>query len=263
MWIDRAARRAQRLVSTIAEETILAWVPHGRRDDVTLTVYNGERTFIPGGARFNAGLFDWERRAITSAIFPAHGRILLGGAGGGREMIALADLGYDVVAFEPAEVLVRGALTICTKSERCQIVRGEYADLVQAARGAPSPLAGIVQSRLDGVILGWGSLSHVFASDDRLDVLKAVRQIAPTAPVLLSYLRRSSNEVGRARTVLRRWFARLGCPYRAVPGDGFTPWAGFYFSMTCDELHALAEAAGYTVALSEVQPYAHALLTPK
>ena len=263
MRADRGVRRIQRLVSMVAEETVLAWVAPAHRHLVTFAVYDGERTYVPGGARFKAGLFRWEQEAITSGIFPGRGRILLGGAGGGREMLGLTELGYRVVAFEPADALVRGALALCKDTNTCQIVRADYADLVRASRGEASPLAQALQTPFDGIILGWGSFSHVLDAAERLDVLRALRSVAPAAPVLVSYLRRSSSDVDRPRALLRKWFARLGCRYRAVPGDGFMPWAGFYYAMTTDELSSVADAAGYAIALSEVQPYAHAILTPK
>ena len=262
LFIDRTARTLQRLIATCVEELILAWVPAARRGEVTLSLYNGERTYVSGGARFNAGLFDWERRAITGGLFPAQGRILVGGAGGGREVFALAALGYDVVGFEPAEELARDAIAAAKARERCAMVCAEYADVVRSARGEPTPLTDALMPPIDGVILGWGSFSHILDDAGRLELLNAVRSIAPDAPVLLSYLRRASDDVSRTRRVLRRNFARLGCRYRATPGDGFLPWAGFYYSMTPNELCALARAAGYIVAQSETQPYAHAILTP-
>ncbi len=39
--------------------------------------------------------------------FPQQGRLLVGGAGGGREANVLAGRGYSVFAFDPAAELVR------------------------------------------------------------------------------------------------------------------------------------------------------------
>jgi hypothetical protein len=241
---------------------LLAWVDPAKRDDVTAAVYDREPTYSPGGARFKAGLFEWERRAITSGVFPATGRIVIGGAGGGREVLALAELGYCVAAFEPAEALVTSAKPAIEASDRCQLIVGTYSDLVRVARGEPSPLTGMLRPPIDGVVLGWGSVSHVLDHAGRLDLLQAVRTLAPVAPVLMSYVGRASEDVGRTRALLRRFMARLGSRYRAVAGDGFLPWGGFYYAMTPDELSALAHVAGYSVVQAASQPYPHALLVP-
>jgi hypothetical protein len=241
---------------------LLAWVHPSKRDDVTAAVYDRQPTFSPGGSRFKAGLFEWERRAITGGVFPTTGRIVIGGAGGGREVVALAEMGYRVAGFEPAEALVTCAKAAIDPDKGCQLVVGAYADLVRVARGEPSPLTQMLKSPIDGVILGWGSVSHVLGRADRLDLLQALKTLAPHAPVLMSYVARGSGDIGRTRAILRSSFARLGCPYRAVPGDGFLPWGGFYYGMTAEEVAALAKEAGYHVVQSATQPYPHALLAP-
>jgi hypothetical protein len=227
-----------------------------------LHLYEIQSTYFPGGARFRAGLFGWERQAITGGVFPATGRILVGGAGGGREVLGLTELGYCVSAFEPAEALVIGGKAAVESTGRSQLVRGTYADLVRVADGLPSPLREAVQPPIDGVILGWTSFSHVLAHEDRLELLCAIRKLAPTAPVLVSFFGRSANDVGPTRALLRRVFARLRCPYRARLGDGFMPWAGFYYALTPEEVSLLTEAAGYRIVQSDFQSNAHALLVP-
>jgi hypothetical protein len=260
--LDSAARRCQRLVAVIIEETLLAWVDPGQRAALTLHLYEIQSTYFPGGARFKAGLFGWERQAITGGVFPAKGRILVGGAGGGREVLSLTEMGYCVSGFEPAEALVTEGRAAVESTGRSQLVRGAYADLVRVADGLPSPLREAVQPPIDGVILGWTSFSHVLAQEDRLDLLCAIRKLAPTAPVLMSFFGRSADDVGRTRALLRRVFARLGCRYRASPGDGFMPWAGFYYAMTPEELSLLTDAAGYRIVQSDFHSNAYALLVP-
>jgi hypothetical protein len=263
LLLDTVARRCQRLVATIVEEALLACVAPEQRDSVTLQLYETQPTYYPGGARFRAGLFGWERQAITGGVFPARGHILVGGAGGGREVLALTELGYRVSAFEPAEALVNGAKAAVESNGRSRLVRGAYSDLVRAADGQPSPLGDAVKPPIDGVILGWTSFSHVLSAQDRLALLCALHKLAPNAPVLMSFFGRASNDIGRTRALLRRLFARLGCRYRATLGDGFMPWAGFYYALTPDELSSLADAAGYRILQSDFQSNSHALLVPK
>ena len=58
-----------------------------------------------------AGLWLWEREALRR-FFPPTGRILVGAAGSGREMIALHRAGYAVQGFECAHSLVESGQAI-------------------------------------------------------------------------------------------------------------------------------------------------------
>ena len=61
-------------------------------------VYGVSPTYTPGTSRFRAGLFEWEREAIDRWFPPPPARILIGGAGGGRESVSLASRGYSITA---------------------------------------------------------------------------------------------------------------------------------------------------------------------
>lgn len=64
---------------------------------------------------YNAGgLFEWEAAALA-ADFPVTGRIVVTGAGAGREVPALLERGYDVVGYEPNPRLVQQA-SACSPS---------------------------------------------------------------------------------------------------------------------------------------------------
>src|SRR5262245_833316 len=102
---DRLLSALLRGAAMVRDETLWAWTSPRLREEVNRLIYARRRTFAPGGSAFERGLFDWERAATGAPPFPASGRILLGGAGGGRELAELCRIGYDVVAFEPAPAL--------------------------------------------------------------------------------------------------------------------------------------------------------------
>ena len=65
--------------------------------------------------------------AARSRIRP--GRLLIGGAGGGREAFALAARGYEVVAFEPSAALARSMVQHAPAGISVEALIGRYEDL--------------------------------------------------------------------------------------------------------------------------------------
>jgi len=259
LLLDRVPRSAARAVAAVREETLLAWVAPSGRDALTLALFNRQPTYAPGGNTFKHGLFDWERELLAQPIVPSHGRVLLGGAGGGRETVALHELGYEVFAFEPAGELVRAGAAAVEALPGATITQGSYDDLVRAARGERNALSTVFTSRFDVVILGWGSISHVMEDADRVAILHAMRSVAPNAPLLVSFdepavLEKPGGALDRTRRMLRRFFALIGAPGRVREGDRFVSWAGFFRESTAAEMEALARDAGYQVAFIGTRP---------
>jgi hypothetical protein len=265
---DRAVHSSVRLAALVRTELLLAGLSADAREAVNAAVFSAEDTYAPGGPTFAHGLFAWERAAFATTPFPSSGRVLLGGAGGGRELAGLSALGYEVTAFEPAPALAEALAAVAARHPGSHAVCASYADLVRAARGDGGPLAAIVGAPYDAVVLGWASLSHLTDPAARAALLAALPAIAPGAPVLLSYLGpdddgRANGRVERIRSPLRRGLA-LGLGRDApAPGVGFQPGAGFYQRFSAGEIEALAAGAGYTAVLHEREPYPHAILAPR
>jgi SAM-dependent methyltransferase len=265
---DRAVHSTVRLAALVRTELLLAGLSPGEREAVNATVFSAEDTYAPGGPTFSSGLFAWERAAVATAPFPRSGRVLLGGAGGGRELAELCALGYEVVAFEPAPALAAALREVAAGLPRATALEGSYGDLVRASRGDGGPLGAVAGSRFDAVVLGWASFSHLTDPAARSALLAALRSLAPSAPVLLSYLGpdddgRANGRVERLRAPVRRALARAAGRAPAAAGEGFIPSAGFYQRFTAAEVDGVAAAAGYEVAMHEREPYPHALLAPR
>lgn len=261
---DRLATRAQNVREGLRDELLLAWIHPADRAALTAELYARQSTYLPGGHRFQSGLFSWERRALESPRFPRHGRVLVGACGAGREVVALLERGFDVVAFDPCAAFVGAARRV---APRASILHASYDDLVAAASGRESPLSAAIAHPIDAVVLGWGSLSHVTPSADRVALLRAVRAVAPAAPVLASFALAPDSSAdpgskGRVRDALRRVFSVMGAPGVSESGDHFYPDAGFFALLTPAELTKIARDAGYDVALFEEAPYPHAILAP-
>lgn len=258
--LDRAVEKTAWLLRTTLGRIVCLAARPAERNTVTAWVYGEERIYRHGSGLVDQGLFSWEVEAVRTPPFPSNGRLLVGGVGGGREMVGLARLGYEVVAFEPSG-LVEGATAVARDLPDAEVVRASYADVVAAAQGQPGPMTGLLARDFAGVVLGWGSLSHLVSADERRGLLVALRRLLPWAPVVCSFW--SEPEVDRRRGVERavrrisRWTDRF-----QEPGLRFLPHTGFIHLFTRAELEELAAGSGYRIAMYWSGPFAHALLAP-
>lgn len=197
-------------------------------------------------------LFEWERPWLERDLPAPPARVLVGGAGRGRESRWLASRGYDVVAFDPA------------RDQGADILRLAYEDLTSAG----PPRAALKELRAlapyDAVLLGWGSFTHVPGESSRLEILRALRRLSD-GPVLLSYWRTRTDSgapVGRSRSLGRK----LGRLMAVVPvvtndRDRVVAHAGYAHCFTDEEIRGLAHSAGYRVE-SCLNGFPHATLWP-
>lgn len=269
MGAHRIAAALERTAREMLAEIAWAWTRPGRRDAVTSALYARQPTYLRGGRNFEGGLFRWEEEALALPTWPRSGRILLAGAGGGRELRVLSLRGYGVSAFEPVPAYAEGCARECASFPRSRCTQGSYADLVDAVRGGTGPLAGLVDGRpFDGVLLGWGSLAHVTDPALAGAILDAARELAPEAPLFTSfYTAETVNLPGPrlARTArgVGRLFALLGAPGRRPPGGMFLPWGGFVQTTSAEAFAEWAARHGYRVAtLSTALPQPWAMLVP-
>ena len=260
--IDRGAWYAYRATEIVRDELLRAFVDEALRDRVTARAYARQSGYLPGGARFEEGLFAWEERALSAPPFPAAGRVLLAAAGGGRELAALLARGLSVTAFEPSDFLRAGAVEVA-RGRDARVLAGAYGDLPDAVLGR-GPLASLRDEHYDAVVLGWGSLTHLTRREEHEQTLSAVRALAPTAPVLLSFFLRKEDARGKSvvlRRALRRAFGALG-GRDAPDGVGYEQGGGFVYWFTALEIHELAMATGYRVDALDLSSFPHATLVP-
>jgi hypothetical protein len=165
-----------------------------------------------------AGLWLWEQEALQR-FFPPTGRIAVGAAGSGREMVALHRAGYSVEGFECGLPLAEAGQEILRKV-------GCPGRLIWAPPGTVPPLAG----PFDGAIMGWSGYMYIPLRAQRVRLLQDFRRILRSgAPLLLSFKTRHQYErrmLWSARGA--NWIRKI----RGVPtvapgdrlGDGFQHW---------------------------------------
>ena len=263
--LERGARKLDLMVRRAVEEILLTCTDPESRDAITAAIYARQPDYSRGGRTFARGLMDWEDRFLDRMGLGEGAHILLGGAGGGRELVALAARGYRVTAFEPSPRLAADLAREASSRPGTVALMAGYDDLIDAVQGT-GPLAGLKEGGpFDAVMLGWGSFAHVLGESKRRGVLMATRALAPEAPLLLSYLpptTGSGNAVGPRTAQFRGMLKRLGAPAVVDPGDHFIPWAGFHHEMTPADIEALAVSTGYVVDALPVGAFGYAYLRP-
>ena len=245
---ERIVGAAMRLNDIFWDEVLCAWFVPRQRESINRFVWGTSESYLPGGASFERGLFEWERQAISEPPFPQAGRILLGGAGGGRELGQLCRRGFDVVAFDPSARLCEGARQVAGSFPNSVVVQASYRDLVTAVQDRTGPLAPhVLNTSFDAVFLGWASFSYVLTELDRHDLFCAARKIAPKAPLLLDFAVLQGAEDGkldRLRPGIRRVCKLLGAPSVRRRGDLFHG-TDFMRLTPPGEIEAVAGASGY------------------
>lgn len=265
---SRALNSANMGQQVVRDELLFAFLPPSQRNGLTFEAYSRSRGYVVGGEYFVHGLWAWEAELLDDPRVPRSGRVLLTAAGGGRELRALLERGYEVFAFEPVKNLFESARSVEKEAgSKATVVQASYQDLVAKAAGKSGPLDGL-GGDFDLCVLGWGSLSHLTEPDGVLETLRAVRALAPKAPVIASFLLRTKGTAevkGGARRLRQglRWVLEaVGAP--PVPeGLQFQTAYGFFYAYSRGEFNAVCERAGYEVALIGELPHPYALLLPR
>ncbi len=264
---DRAFQLAARTHDIVRDEVIFAWLAPASYDQVTRDAYARAEDYLPGGSIFARGLFEWEREILDGPHFPKRGRVLLAAAGGGRELLALCQRGFEVLAFEPSP-LVEGARQVARGFPHATVVQASYSDLIAACEARVGPLASFcAPGTFDAVLLGWGSLIHVTEPQLQLEILRAARALAPRGPTLASFALApppgsARGRSDRLRSALRSAFRPLGAHPPPPSGVTYSPSGGVLYTFHRDELLQLAARSGFSVERLEAYPFPHALLLP-
>jgi hypothetical protein len=236
--LSRGLERGRIVVQSILAESITA----AEKSALTRHIYDQTESSGPREP------YAWERFWYGRDLPPAPARVLVGGCGWGRELLALEAAGYAVHGFEPAESLYRAARARLGDTKVSQL---SYEDLLSPVQhellsGAP----------YDAVIAGWGSFSHVLEQSTREQVLLALQSLCPTGPILLSFHLAERPSSPRAAGPLATRAMQLGAILRQIRGIPpsacedtvvFLPHAGFIYRFSESEIAGLAALVGRRV----------------
>lgn len=194
-----------------------------------------------------SGLLDWET-AVVESHFAHCRRILLIGAGGGREVLALSRLGYEVEAYECHPELVSWANGFLEREGATARVRPLERD------AAPRP-----EVPCDGIVVGWGAYMLIRGRARRTALLADLRALVEEGtPLLLSFYHRAAAArrfalTARVANVVRR---PLGNE-RVEVGDALGP--NFVHHFTPAEVRSELEEARFEMVLYADEPYGRAV----
>ncbi|HKG94525.1 MAG TPA: class I SAM-dependent methyltransferase [Gemmatimonadaceae bacterium] len=234
----------RRAVSAVDAVWTGLWLGAMSREDlnaVDASFYDGSGMFR-SDAHNRRGLFDWEERAIA-AHFPPRGSLLVVGAGGGREMLALSGRGYAVEGFECNPELVAFALDFLPR-EGCRPAPVRFLPRDQAPpEGGP----------YDAALAGWSVYMLIAGRERRVAFLRGIRpRLRDGAPLLISFFTRPFD-AGRFRVVrmVAGAVRRLRGDEPVELGDDLAP--NFVHRFTRAEVEAELAAGGFRLAGFEPQ----------
>ena len=228
--------RAYRLFDRARSRAVVRWASDAVLDEFNAVAYARDDTYRPETAAFRSKLFPWEAAAVRDHFDPPPGRILLGGAGGGREAFALAEQGYEVIAFEPATELAEAMAVRAVAIPLVRSYRAHYEDLplLEPARLGDTGADVRDLAPFTAAVMGWGSFSHLASHAARVRALASLGEVT-AGPILVSFLAFSSRPTG------------LFGAQHDRRGDVFSIFIGYYHSVTDRELEELAAAANLDV----------------
>ena len=181
-------QQSSRLVKTI-NRTIMAlheglWLGITNKQElmeITSRKYSNTTTYA--GEAYNlSGLYDWEKKAIAE-YFQECETILVGAAGGGREMIGLSEMGFQVDGFDSNQDLVSIMKKMVQEKDMKSEVKTALPDHVPETFG-----------KYDGLIMGWAGYSHIQGIENRITFLKELRaHTHPGCPLLISFVDSDEN----------------------------------------------------------------------
>lgn len=187
------------------------------------------------------GLFEWEKEAVDGWFGDCRSVVVVG-AGAGREVLALAGMGIDVVGYECNERLLNAGQALLAREGCTATLRPIERD------AAPAP-----DQAYDGLIVGWSAYMLMPGRSARIRFLQGMAALAsPGAPILLSFFTRRDDD--RRLRVVARVAGGLRRLRRAEPaelGDDLAP--NFVHRFTEDEARGELEEAGFELVRFQAQ----------
>jgi len=200
-------------------------------DDITMNLYSSRVGAGFDGVKHNLSpLWPWEENAFRQFL-PLHANVLVAGAGGGREMIALAKAGHEVIGFDASNDLV----VACRENLRRA---GVSATIMDAAPGQVPSGLGVH----DALVIGRGVYHHIPHRNRRMDFLRACRAHIETGSPLFvgDFLTRAEEQ-------------RSSRPVRFERGD--LVGSAFFHKFTRDEIVAELDQSGFDLVEFRVTPF--------
>ena len=208
--------------------------------------YGASKSY-PGADHNLSGLFGWETAAVDH-YFRGCRRLVLLGAGAGREVAPLLDRGFEVDAFECHEGLCEAGNALLANYDPRGSIQTMERDHCPNLKGT-----------YDGAIIGWGMLTLIQGRQTRLQLLRDLRSAVQSgAPMLLSFFilggpQRRYRIAARFGNVIRRILGRERLDF----GDDLCPSFAHFF--TRETIEEELRQAGWRLEFFDRRTYPHAV----
>lgn len=235
---DRWFTRLGKLLAAVHEGFWLGYLSANDLNAITADHFEASQ-FYQSTEHNLSGFLPWEAPLVERYFQPGL-RLLIAGAGAGREILALRKAGYEAEGFECSLPLIRAGQEIFDRL-------GERYDVVACAPDAVP--AGPPDS--DGLIVGWGAYTHIPTKARRVTFLQALKKRSvPGSPLILSFFTRNNRSM--ADNVLDHTATAVGFVLRArkesfEAGDRLE-WGRYVHRFTRQELEAELTEAGFSPA---------------
>lgn len=195
-----------------------------------------------------SGLDGWEKGTLYK-YFGACESVLVGAAGGGREVIALSQRGLEVGAFECSAFFAEGGNKILEAARVEPRIEVAHPDHVPESFGT-----------YDGFIMGWGGYMHILGRARRIAFLAECRKhLNDRSPILLSFFTRSADDRKHQWTRRIANFIRFFRPEAEPVETGDLLEETLNHRFTENEIRSELEGAGFEILLYAETPYGHAV----
>jgi hypothetical protein len=167
-----------------------------------------------------SGLFEWEKPIIQKHFSDAK-NILLIASGGGREVLALSKMGFEVDSYECNPTLVNYGNMLLQKNNMDLMIK------YLPRNSVPNEI-----KKYDGIIIGWGAYSHISGKRKRLSFIAGLSPfLREKAPLMISFL--FVNGRNRKDKIIKNisgFFRILSRKDKTEPGDRLEPDFIHYFT---------------------------------
>jgi len=273
--LDRLVLRLREIDRHLVEGLLLEVLDEEELDTVTIALFDlynsGRKVELGGVHRQERGLFHWERPWYKKELPPPPGRILVGGAGYGREVLGLLAMGYAVDASEPGVAM---AARVAEIKGVGLVSATSYRDLCDAVLdGAANDAAVFASQSYDAVLLGAGSLNHILTQEERLRIMDACDRLT-AGPIMAGMFvashgdwrdvmnpprsHKAGRTLGRMLNRLRRSGRDLRIDYASL-----TWYMGFARTAPRADIEALAASVGRTPVVVDTEAYPYVTFKPR
>jgi len=234
---DRYVNRFVRFLTLIHEGFWLGWLSPDDLNALTAGHFD-QSQFFSSNVHNRSGFFEWEREMLDR-FFTQGSRVLVAGAGGGREVLALRRSGFAAEGFDCNRVLVKA-------SERLFDELGESRHVIYCPPDTVPPGS----PTFDALVVGWTVYTHIPTKQRRIRFLEALRKRAlENAPLLISFFARvsSSRQDALSHRLARFWSFFSRARKDAVEIGDHINYARYTHSFTEQELSEELLAAGFRI----------------